>query len=245
MQAISNDELITFVNNNIDEFHKNKAQRLGRLGLKTILLNKNPYLFKAKNINTASALVSDLMSAFLSSSEEKLFGDFLEKLAIFVSEKTCKGWKSSAPGIDLEFDNDGVRYLVSIKSGPNWGNSSSMRTQKQNFRNAVTVLKQANSKMNIQPVIGICYGKTKTVNTGEFVRVMGQSFWDLISEDKNLYKQIIEPLGYRAKEHNESYLKERDRLLNLFTKEFLDEFCDDGLINWDKLVEYNSKNLPD
>ena len=29
-----------------------------------------------------------------------------------------------SPGIDLEFDKDGVRYIVTIKSGPNWGNSS-------------------------------------------------------------------------------------------------------------------------
>ncbi len=243
MKKISNDVLNSFVNSNIDEFHKQKANILKKLSLKNILKKKNPYLFRAKNINSAGEFVDDLLGAFLSSSEEKLFGDFLEKLAIFISQKTCDGKKSSATGIDLEFENDDMHYIVSIKSGPNWGNSSSSKKQVVDFQNAVTVLKQANKKANIQPVLGICYGKQESSYRGNIMRVTGQSFWHLISGDKNLYTQIIEPIGYRAKEHNETFLDEKSKTINLFTQEFLKDFCVKGVIDWKKLVTFNSGNM--
>ncbi|MEK7311291.1 MAG: cytosolic protein, partial [Chloroflexota bacterium] len=60
---------------------------------------------------------------------------------------------------------------------------------------------------------------------------------------KDLYTDIIEPIGYRAKEHNENFMRERSRVINLFTRQFIDEFCDTtGFIDWAKLVEFNSGN---
>lgn len=65
----------------------------------------------------------------------------------------------------------------------------------------------------------------------------------MIFEDKNLYTDIIEPIGYRAKEHNENFVREKGRVINLFTKQFIDKFCQpNGAINWVKLVEFNSGN---
>lgn len=68
-------------------------------------------------------------------------------------------------------------------------------------------------------------------------------FWMFISGDKDLYREIIEPIGYRAKEHSDAYLHERDTLINLLTKQFIDRFCDEtGAIDWPKVVEANSGN---
>ena len=72
---------------------------------------------------------------------------------------------------------------------------------------------------------------------------MGQNFWYLLSENENLYTDIIEPLGYKAKQHNDKFNEEKNRLLNLFTQEFFKDFCDNGVINWKKVVEFNSGNL--
>ena len=91
-----------------------------------VIKRKNPYLFKAKNINTAQDFVKTILDAFLSSQEEGIFGGFLEELAIFICSEVYGGQKSSAEGIDLEFEKDSIRYIVSIKSGPNWENSSQM-----------------------------------------------------------------------------------------------------------------------
>ena len=154
-------DVCTFVNENIVNFHKKRIYSLESLKL-DLLLRKNPYLFRAKNITTAHELITGLLDAFLSSSEEKLFGDFLEELAIFITEKTFQGHKSSAQGVDIEFFKNDIHYIVSVKSGTNWGNSSQHKKLKEDLAAAVTRIKQSHYSRNVQSVLGICYGKTKT-----------------------------------------------------------------------------------
>lgn len=243
MNSLDLDKVRNYVNDNIVDFHERRIKSLEDLKLKK-LLTKNPYLFKAKNITTAGELITGLLDAFLSSSEEKLFGDFLEDLAIFVAEMTCGGHKSTATGVDLEFTSNGIYYVVSVKSGPNWGNSSQQDKLEQDFKNAVTRVKQSRRGINVQPVLGICYGKTRTSFLRGYMKVVGQNFWYLISEDKNLYTDIIEPIGYRAKEHNELFDLEKGKVINRFTKDFIDRFCDiSGMIDWTRLIEFNSGNF--
>lgn len=243
MQPLVISSLNDFVNENIVQFHQRRLHSLEALQLNK-LLAKNPYLFKAKNIQNAGELIEGLLDAFLSSSEEKLFGDFLEDLAVYVAGQTCGGHKSSAQGIDLEFEHEHVYYLVSIKSGPNWGNSSQQDKLEQDMKTAVARIKQNQRNRNIQPVLGICYGKTRTSYLRGYMKITGQSFWQLISGDSQLYTKIIEPVGYRAKQHNDNFATEKAKIVNRFTKEFIDTFCSpDGAIDWVRLVEFNSKNI--
>ncbi|NLE76681.1 MAG: cytosolic protein [Chloroflexi bacterium] len=236
-------EVCEYVNQNIVEFHQRRISTLSELRLPS-LLSKNPYLFRAKNLATASELITSLLDALLSSSEEKLFGDFLEDLAIFIAGKTCNGHKSSAPGVDLEFISDGVHYVVSIKSGTRWGNSSQKRWLEQDLQEAVKRIKQSRHAANVQPVLGICYGKTKTSYLRGYQQVVGQNFWYLISGNKALYTDIIEPIGYRAREHNDFFAAEKAKVINRFTGLFIERFCDEfGAIDWVRLVEFNSGNF--
>ncbi len=76
------------------------------------------------------------MDVHISSSEEGIFGDWLEGLAIFINKKVYSGKKSGIIGIDLEFDKDDRRYIVNIKSGPNWGNSSQIAKMVADFKTA-------------------------------------------------------------------------------------------------------------
>jgi len=243
LNSLDLDEICQFVNSNIDEFHRRRVEIISNLKLDK-LIKKNPYLCRAKNITKASELIDGTLEAFLSSSEEKLFGDFLENLTIFVAGKTIGGRKSGAPGIDLEFEKDDVYHIVSIKSSTNWGNSSQHRRLAQDFATAERRLRQSKLVKPIQKMLGICYGKTKTVSTNDgYIKIVGQSFWTYISGNKKLYIDIIEPLGYRAREHNEIYHKERSKIANRLTFQFIERFCDEsGLINWQKLVEANSGN---
>lgn len=210
------------------------------LKLIQVLKRKNPYLFKAKNINDAHDLVKLILDAHLSSQEETLFGEFLERLAIFVCGRIFNGRKSSAEGIDLEFTRDGIFYIVSVKSGPNWGNSSQIKRMVDNFKQAKRILRTGNNKANIQAVNGCCYGQENQPDKGDYIKLCGQEFWGFISGNDNLFVDIVEPLGYRAKERNEEFFSEYSRILNLFTREFMDSFCVDGRIDWDKLVRFNS-----
>lgn len=243
MDTLTTTEINSYVNENIVDFHQRRLAAIKELSL-TKLIKKNPYLFKAKNINKASDLIESTMDAFLSSSEEKMFGDFLEGLAIFVSSKTCGGSKSSCQGIDLEFKKDETYYLVTIKSGENWGNSSQHKKMIEDMGDATKRLKQSQHVRNVQCVLGICYGKSKTTfHEKNYLRIVGQNFWAFISNIASLYLDIIEPIGFRAREHNDQYEKERSAISNILTKNFIEIYCDPtGKIKWDLVVKANSEN---
>lgn len=232
-----------YVENNIGNFHLKRLESLNKLKLSKILTRKNPYLFKAKNILTASEFVKNLLDAHLSSQEETIFGDFLEKLAVFVCNKVYGGQKQGAEGFDLDFEKQKVRYLVSIKSGPNWGNSSQINKMIDDFKKAKRILNTNNIKQNIVAVNGCCYGRENQEDKGDYLKLCGQRFWEFISGNSNLYTEIIEPLGHKAKEKNEEFLEAYSKLINKFTVDFSNEFCTDYSIDWKKLVEFNSSQM--
>lgn len=182
-----------------------------------------------------------LVDASLSSSEETIFGQFLEGLAIYVNTLAYGGQKSSATGIDLEFTVDDTRYIVAIKSGPNWGNSSQHTALRANFKTAIRVLRQSKGVRHVQPVLGTCYGRSSHTDTGEYLKLSGQRFWTFISGVPTLYIDIIEPLGHRAKAQNERFLEEKAHSLNRLMRQFIMDFCDEsGRIDWPHLVAFNS-----
>lgn len=240
MRQLNPSEVVAFIEENIGDFHERRAASLRKLQLAQVLKKKNPYLFKAKNINDAHDLVKLLLDAHLSSQEETIFGEFLEKLAIFVCGRVFNGRKSSAEGIDLEFMRDDALYIVSVKSGPNWGNSGQVKRMVENFRQAKRILRSSNTKANIQAINGCCYGRDNRPDKGDYLKLCGQEFWRFISDSDRLLVEIIEPLDYQAKERTKEFLVEYSRNLNLFTQEFMDVFCIDGRIDWDKLVRFNS-----
>jgi len=232
-----------YVKRNIGSFHKGRLDSLRTLKLNKILVRKNPYLFKAKNILLAQDLVRILLDAHLSSQEETIFGNFLEGLAVFVNEKVYKGWKSSTQGIDLEFNKDNIRYIVAIKSGPNWGNSSQIRKMRDDFRKAKQTIRTSNSKLHVIAVNGCCYGRNTKPDRGDYYKYCGQKFWEFISGNYDLYLKIIKPLGYSAKEKSEEFNEEYAQIVNKFTQEFSEKFVINGKINWDTLVQFNSAEL--
>jgi len=240
-QKLISTEVLEYVEKNIGIFHSKRIQSLDTLKLSRVLRRKNPYLYKAKNVLTADEIVRSIVDAHISSSEEGIFGDWLEGLAIFINQKVYNGWKSGIIGIDLEFDKDDKRYIVTIKSGPSWGNSSQIRKMISDFTTAKRTLRTSNSQLNIVAINGCCYGKDSHSDKGDYIKLCGQQFWEFISGNSQLYIDIIEPLGFKAKEKNDVYLESYAKKINMFVKEFTSEFCkDSGEIDWEKLVKFNS-----
>lgn len=237
------EEVGKYVKQNIGSFHKGRLESLKRLKLNKILERKNPYLFKARNVLLAQDLVRILLDAHLSSQEETIFGNFLEGLAIFVNGKVYNGWKSSTQGIDLEFNKDNVRYIVAIKSGPNWGNSSQIRKMQDDFRRAKQTIRTSNSDLRVTAVNGCCYGRNTKPDKGDYFKYCGQMFWEFISDNSDLYLKIIKPLGYSAREKNDEFQEEYAQIVNKFTLEFSEKFVVNGEINWDALVQFNSAKM--
>ncbi len=231
-----------YVENNLPVFHENRIQKLLGLDLLKVLKRKNPYLFRAKNPSTASEFIETILHAYLSSQEETLFGGFLEGLAIQICDHVYGGKKSSAEGMDLEFSKDDILYIVSIKSGPNWGNSSQINKMKDNFRKAKRILgTNRRGSKKVVAVNGCCYGKDNNPEKDEYLKLCGERFWDFISGIPSLYIDIIEPLGHEAKERNDLFMEEYGKVVNKFTRTFLEGFCDDdGAIRWSDVVKFGS-----
>jgi len=241
MRRLDINEVAQYVQANIGTFHAKRLERLSGLKLREVLKRKNPYLFKAKSILTAQDIVKVLLDAYLSSQEETIFGNLLQQLARFVCEKVYGGGASTGTGMDLEFEKDNIKYIVSIKSGPNWHNSGSIDNMKKKFTTAKKILRANAPDKHIEAVCGCCYGRDSKPDKGEYQNLCGQRFWEFISGNENLYTEIIEPLGHRAKERNEEFAMAYAQIINKFTMEFAKDFCEeDGKINWEKLVKFNS-----
>ena len=241
MAKLKRKDIVEFIESNIQIFHKKRLDSLLKLSLTRILKRKNPYLFKAKAMDTAQDLVKSILDAHLSSQEEGIFGGFLEELAIFICGRVYKGRKSSTEGIDLELDKNKTRYVVSIKSGPNWGNSRQIAKMKDDFKKAKRILGTNNKKIKVAAVEGCCYGKDNNPDKVYHKKLCGQRFWEFISGDENLYTKIIEPLGHKAKEKDTKFQKEYAKVINRFSLEFMKKYCNKaGTIVWKKLVKFNS-----
>ena len=216
-----------------------------KTNLKDLIKKKNPYLFKAKNVNTPRALIQSLLEAKLSSSEEEIIGTFLEDLAVFVASKTLNAQKVGTSGIDFQYIQGNTAYVVSVKSGLNWGNSSQWKALEQDFKKTGTVLRQSKGIKHVEYILGVSYGAAPTtIKKGIIKQVAGQNFWYMISGKEEFYKEIIEPIGFKAKELNSQFERKKLTLIKKLTSEFSKDFCNkDKSISWQKIIEFNSGNL--
>lgn len=231
----------------ITPFYNKRFADLQSLSLQSVLRRKNPYLFKAKNVELAGDLVKGIVDAFLSSQEETIFGNLLEGFAIFVSSRLHEGFKSARKSLDLEFRRDDSYFIVGIKSGPNWGNSDQINRMKDNFKAARISLRSAGVKEKIIAVNGCIYGKDRSPFKRDadpdrtYFKYCGQDFWEFISGDSNLYREIIMPIDKEAREKDENFKRAYNAKVNEMTEDFMQNFMTAHQIDWSKLVDFVSK----
>ncbi len=65
MRPITQQEIVDYVEANIQTFHRRRLDKLQDLKLMNVVKRKNPYLFKAKYINAASEFVKTILDSFL------------------------------------------------------------------------------------------------------------------------------------------------------------------------------------
>lgn len=246
MATLNLEDVVKYVEDNIGIFHQRRISSLNDLKLSTVLKKKNPYLFKAKHVATVEQIIRSITDAHISSSEETIFGEWLEGLAIFINNKMYNGQKSGIQGIDLEFMKNDIRYIVNIKSGPKWHNKSQRDKMLNEFSDAKRTFATSGSKIQVIAVNGCCYGRDNKPHKfpakgTDYLKLCGQRFWEFISGDSDLFIKIIEPLGHLAHERNEDFLESYAQMINKFTLQFAETFCKmDGSIDWNNLVQFNS-----
>ena len=252
MKKVNYKSLEKFIGTDVVEpFYDKRIEKLKAIKMKTVLKRKNPYLFKAKNIQTAGDLVKDILDAYLSSQEETIFGDLLEALAIHINKDVFNGEKAEEikfRSVDLIFKRDKKTYIVGIKSGPNWGNSDQVNTMRKNLRKAKEILQSEGVKGEIVGVNGCVYGKDnvafkkhKTDSSLDYYKLCGQEFWSLVSGDEQLYKKLIKPLDKEVQKKDDDFKQTYAQKVNEMTKDLIDMFYTKDNLDWDKIVEYVSK----
>lgn len=150
-----------------------------------------------------------ILNAYPSSSEETMFGNVIEDIAIAICRSAKEGKKSTALGIDLEYGNDYDRTIVQIKSGENWGNSSQKAKMQEYFKQASRILKQGGEDRHISCIEGICYGKSKTVEKGTYTTMVGNDFWKEISDHGGTAAKVMRILGKHAGDGYVNDIRER------------------------------------
>ena len=99
-------------------------------------------------------------------------------------------------------------------------------------------------KARYEAVIGYCYGKKKESGKGKpkmYQELAGKRFWAELTGDEEFYIKIIEYMGTMPEKYVANYKKSYNRAANRLVREFANSFCrEDGSIDWEKLVEFNS-----
>lgn len=242
--SLDRDQLLAFMQEKLTQMRARRLAKLHDLTEQAIVQRKNPYLFRFKRYRQAQQLAEALIDAALSSGEETSFGLFLEAVAIHICELAYGGRKSSAEGIDLEFARGGRWHIVSIKSGPNWGNSSQIKRMQDNFRRARTRLRQNpdRSAQEIVAVNGCCYGRTtRQHDRGDYLKLCGQEFWELISGEPDMYRIVFELVGSAADADNGVYEQERQAAVARIAARIGDRYANaQGELDWLRILETNS-----
>ena len=109
------------------------------------------------------------------------------------------------------------------------------------FRKAKRILRTNSPTVNVLAINGCCYGRDDSPDKDDYLKLCGQRFWSFISGNENLFIDIIEPLGHKAKQKNDKFQKQYSSVINKFSFEFMKSFCDsNGKILWQKVVQLNS-----
>ena len=78
----------------LETFYGTLIEKIDGLNIQKVMKRKNPYLYRAKAMQSATEIVDSVLTAFVSSSEETIFGNcffiskrlfftFLQKLYVF------------------------------------------------------------------------------------------------------------------------------------------------------------------
>ncbi len=127
MKSNELEEIITAA---LENFYHRRIDRLSKLRLKDTLRKKNPYLFRAIGVYKADEIVELILQAYMSSSDETIFGDaFFEPIAKSVSG----GMVSPSEGVDIVIETEEIYKAISVKSGTNIFNASQSKRLDDEF----------------------------------------------------------------------------------------------------------------
>lgn len=154
------------------------------------------------------------------------------------------GNKALAEGIDIMIQDNATNTIsaIAVKSGPSVFNADSKKRQEQNFMAASKLAQQAKAVM--KRISDIVMGKKKDSGRGKpkmYQELAGKRFWAELTGDEEFYIKIIGYMGIMPEKYVADYKESYNKAANRLVREFSNSFCkEDGSIDWEKLVEFNS-----
>ena len=144
--------------------------------------------------------------------------------------------------MDIMVERDNTIYAIAVKSGTSVFNADSRKKQEQNFMAASKLAQQA--KKRFVPIVGYGYGKKKSSNRGLpkfYMELAGKDFWTELTGDEEFYIKLIRFMDKLPEKYVEEFDTSYQKAANRLVREFTQEFCfEDGSIDWEKLVKFNS-----
>jgi len=238
LATLNSNQLESLIKKCLNDFYQRRFDTLKKLNLRKVLRRKNPYLFKALGTEQASEIVKKVLEAYISSSDETIFGDaYFEQIAL----KLPRIVVSDAKGVDLTLEEKEVYHAYALKSGPNPFNSSQKERQNTEFLELKSRLMKLHKQFD--PVLAYAYGRKNKASSGKYVyrQSSGQKFWSELTGDDKFYLKLITLMKDEPLKRIDEYKSDWDATINKFTKEFMEDFCfPDGHIDWEKLTKFVS-----
>ncbi|MEG1880772.1 MAG: PmeII family type II restriction endonuclease, partial [Oscillospiraceae bacterium] len=123
-ETYNEDAVVEAIATALDNFYTSLISRVDKLKIKNVLKRKKPNIFRAKSMHGASQLVEAVHAAFISSTEETIFGNvFFEPVAI----AAVQGQKALAEGVDIMVEHGDTVYAIAVKSGTSVFNADSRK----------------------------------------------------------------------------------------------------------------------
>jgi len=242
--SLSIDELQELINTCLSDFYVRRTTGIKQLTL-TKLIDKNPYLYKARGNESASELLDSLLQDWTTSSDETKFGDaFFEPLARKVAERVRGGVTvSDAVGIDIVIQTKSSYKAISLKSGTRIFNASATTQQNSEFVSLMARVRKTGQALDC--VLGHAYGRKQGYPKGRsFRHSSGQSFWEEVTGDPDFYQKIHALMNSESiRSHRAEYEGELSKTKNRLMAKFVSEYVTPSyLIDWSKIVKLNSGN---
>ncbi|MCX6645895.1 MAG: PmeII family type II restriction endonuclease [bacterium] len=235
-------DLEGIIKNCLANFYARRKSSLNDLDFTKVLKRKNPYMFRAKGIPNVGELVGELLNAYVSSSDESMFGDeFFEPICQAASNANI----AASKGVDFIIESSDSYQAISLKSGPNAFNSDQVSKLNQRFEEVEGSLRATlrRVKKYFVPIMGCGYGVVNSEPTSarKYFKLAGQAFWTKITGDEQFYQKMLTFMDNEPDIHYLEFKELWDKKFNLFVKMFTINFCDgEGNILWEKLLQYNS-----
>lgn len=246
---IEEDALIAKATERLRSFHARRLAKLEAIKL-TDLLKKNPYLYRSVGHAAGSDYVRAALDAFVSSSDETIFGnEFFEPLAKWAavqahrenSEVTVQ--TGGGAGFDISIETPTEYKAIAVKSGTNIFNAQSGKQQNTELD---ALQGRIRKEMKVfHPIIGYGYGRKRQREANpKILKLAGQAFWAEITGEEDFYQRISSALGDQptllAVEFDKAYAQARNRLERTFLADYVD---DAGNIDWERLIAFNSARV--